>query len=57
MTRTEITILAITGAMVLGMVFLVNSVGNQIQDAGGFRQIVIDAGKELKDIIAEIEKE
>jgi len=42
--------------MVLLLTLLVTLIGHQIDQAGGTKQILIDVGKDAKDIINEIQK-
>ena len=43
--------------MIACAIFCFWSVSQQIEDAGGIKQVVIDAGREIKDIGIEIAKD
>ena len=48
-------ILFIVG-MVFGSLFLFHKAKTEIHDAGGVKQIIIDVGKEIKDIRKQIDE-
>ena len=50
------TIVIAAFPMALLLTLLVTLVGNRIDRAGGPKQILIDVGKDAKDIITEIQK-
>jgi cell division protein YceG involved in septum cleavage len=43
--------------MCCGSIFLAHHIGNKIEEAGGARQIIIDIGKDVKEIAKEIEED
>ena len=57
MTRTEKTMIGMVFVMIAGVAVLVNTVTSAIEDAGGVKQILIDTGKEIKEISKEIDKD
>lgn len=57
MTKIEKQMIGVIVVCILGIVLLVSYIGHQIDQAGGLKQITIDAGKEIKDIAREIEKD
>lgn len=48
-------IIALFITMVLCFGYAINTISNGIEEAGGVKSLMIDAGKELKDITTEIE--
>jgi len=57
MTTIEKKMLVAVAIVLVGTVVLVNDCSNRIDKAGGFKQIIIDAGKEIKDISKQIDAE
>ena len=57
MTQIEKKMLIVTAALIITTIALVTTVSNEIDNAGGIKQIIINAGKEIKDISKEIDKE
>jgi hypothetical protein len=57
MTRTKKTMIGMVFVMIAGVAVLVNTVTSAIEDAGGVKQILIDTGKEIKEISKEIDKD
>jgi hypothetical protein len=56
--KIDLFYLLMIGILVLcfiGSVFLVNHANNKIKAAGGVKQIIIEVGKDVKDIVKEIE--
>lgn len=57
MDKTDKIIITLMISLMLGIGYIVVLVDNEIKEQGGFRQIVIDTGKEVKEIVREIEKD
>lgn len=57
MTKIEKQMIGLMGVFILAIVFLVGYISHEVEQAGGFKQIVIETGKEIKDIAKEIEKD
>ena len=57
MTKMEKQMVGGIVVAVLLMAFLVSSISRQINDAGGMRAIIVEAGKEVKSISKEITEE
>ena len=57
MTKIEKLMIAVTVVVVVVCVHLSAIAINEVREAGGFSQLIIDAGKEAKRIATEIEKE
>jgi hypothetical protein len=50
MIKTEKWILVVIVVCSIGMAFSLRQCQKQIEDGGGFKQLIIDAGREVKDI-------
>lgn len=57
MSRIEKTILGAMAALIIGLIFSVSYSVNSINEAGGVKALIIDAGKEIKDIGEKIAEE
>lgn len=57
MTRIEKTILVLIVVLLSIVTFNVIYIINSIYEAGGIKQVIIEAGKEIKDISKEISKD
>jgi len=57
MTKTEKIIIGIFLVVLVVWVGSIYTVGQAIDEAGGIKQVIIDMGKEVKDIAREIEKD
>lgn len=52
-----ILMVVVLAAIIFGSVFLFHKAKTEIEDAGGVKQIIIDVGKDIKDIRKQIEED
>lgn len=57
MTKTEKVILCVIATLIIGVVISVTYVAKSIDEAGGMKAVIIEAGKEIKDISNKIAEE
>jgi len=57
MTRIEKNMIGMIVVLVLGIIFASSYVSYRIEQEGGFKQVIINAGKEVKDISNKIYEE
>ena len=57
MTKIEKQMIGAIVVFILLIVISVSYIGTQIDQAGGIKQITIDTGKEIKDIIKQIKQD
>ena len=52
-----ILMIGVLAAMIFGSVFLFHKAKTHIEEGGGVKQVIIDTGREVKDIIKEIQED
>jgi len=57
MDKMDKIVITLMILFMLGIGYTVVLIDNEIKEQGGYRQIVIDTGKEVKEIVREIEKD
>jgi len=57
LTSIEKTVIGIIAALMIFVFYAVYTINREIEQAGGFSAIVIDAGKDIKAIAREINKD
>ena len=57
MNRTERKLLVVIAALLIASIIGIVDCSNKIDRAGGMKNIIIDAGKEIKDISKQIDQE
>ena len=57
MTKEEKQMIGVVSVFILSIIILVSYIDNQIDKAGGIKQITINAGKEIKDISKQISED